>query len=226
MPGGRGQAPGGGGQMPGNDGQMSGDGEQAPGGGEQMPGSEGQAPGDGGLELNDDRQNTSSSGQVSSASETPNINIYGGNVYINSNGDGVDSNGNITVYDGQLIVDGPASSMNGALDSGAENGGTLLIYGGTVFAGGTSAMVETFSSQSEQTSFLAMLGSGYKADSEITILDSQGTEIFHHIPASAGTSLVFSSPQLEKDGIYTLLIDDDSYEIKLTGISTRLNLRR
>ena len=158
--------------------------------------------------------------------EMPNLNIYGGDLYVNSDGDGIDSNGNLTVYGGTVVVDGPAGSMNGALDAGTENGGTLMIYGGTVFAGGTSSMAETFSSKSEQPSFHVLLSVGYKAESEITVQGSDGEELFHHIPASSGTSIVFSSPELEADGIYTLQVDDNSYEIVMTGISTKISLRR
>ena len=87
-------------------------------------------------------------------------------------------------------------------------------------------MAETFSSKSEQPSFHVLLSVGYKAESEIAVQGSDGEELFHHIPASSGTSIVFSSPELEADVIYTLQVDDNSYEIVMTGISTKISLRR
>lgn len=44
------------------------------------------------------------------------IRITGGVLYINAQGDGVDSNGALYVSGGKTYVDGPENSGNGALD--------------------------------------------------------------------------------------------------------------
>ena len=51
--------------------------------------------------------------QADTASDTPNLNIEGGTIYVNAQGDGLDSNGNITVSGGYTVVDGPENNGNG-----------------------------------------------------------------------------------------------------------------
>lgn len=58
--------------------------------------------------------------------------ISGGSTEINASGDGVDSNGNIIMDDGSLVIFGPTDDENGAIDyngSFSMNGGTLIALG-------------------------------------------------------------------------------------------------
>ena len=48
------------------------------------------------------------------------LNISGGLVYVDSQGDGLDSNGNMTIDGGTVLVNGPTNSGNGAIDSNGE----------------------------------------------------------------------------------------------------------
>lgn len=60
--------------------------------------------------------------------------INGGNIKVNANGDGLDSNGSIYITGGTILVAGPTSSGNGALDYDNEcvvTGGDLIVYGST-----------------------------------------------------------------------------------------------
>ena len=164
--------------------------------------------------------------KANTPTETPNLIFNGGYVYVNANGDGVDSNGNILMTGGTLVVDGPTSNWNGPIDAGTENGGTIIITGGTAFAGGASGMAESFNSKSEQVSFIALLSTSYKKGSEIRILDPEGRELFAHTAASGGNSIVFSCAELESGQTYVLEIDGEPYDVPLTGISTRVNARR
>lgn len=68
--------------------------------------------------------------------------IGGGYLYINASGDGIDSNGNIAMTDGCVIVCGPTNSANGALDCG-DRQNTITISGGTLIALGATGMMET-----------------------------------------------------------------------------------
>ncbi|MBR0281190.1 MAG: carbohydrate-binding domain-containing protein [Oscillibacter sp.] len=64
------------------------------------------------------------------------INIMGGNVYVNADGDGLDSNGALTLTGGNIEVWGQSSGDNEPLDSD----GTLTVNGATVFAAGCAGM--------------------------------------------------------------------------------------
>ena len=60
------------------------------------------------------------------------IEINGGNIYINADGDGLDSNGRLIINGGEIYVDGPENNGNGALDCGINatiNGGILVAAG-------------------------------------------------------------------------------------------------
>lgn len=58
------------------------------------------------------------------------IQINGGTVALDSQGDGVDSNGNVEITGGTLLVNGPSSDGDGAFDYDGEatiSGGTVLV---------------------------------------------------------------------------------------------------
>lgn len=68
------------------------------------------------------------------------LDIAGGKVYIvTEKGDGIDSNGSLTVSDGEIEVYATSSGDNAPLDSD----GTFAITGGTVLAVGNSGMAQT-----------------------------------------------------------------------------------
>ncbi len=62
----------------------------------------------------------------------------GATVYVNSEGDGVDSNGNITMDGGELVVCGPSSGGNGSLDFD----GKFTFTGGNLLAVGSNSMAQ------------------------------------------------------------------------------------
>ena len=65
------------------------------------------------------------------------IQINGGTVALDSQGDGVDSNGNVEITGGTLLVNGPSSDGDGAFDYDGE----ATISGGTVLMAGASRAV-------------------------------------------------------------------------------------
>ena len=67
------------------------------------------------------------------------LNICGGNWYINADGDGLDSNGDINVSGGYTEVFGSSMGDNAALDYG-DNGCSFNVTGGTLIGVGMSQM--------------------------------------------------------------------------------------
>jgi len=131
------------------------------------------------------------------------IHIYGGDLYVNSQGDGIDSNGDLYIDGGTIVVDGPENNGNGALDKG----GVAVISGGSVIAVGASGMAETFSQDSEQYSVLYNFETTLSAGTEITITDSDGNKLMEYTMTKTGNSVVFSSDEL-KEGDYTITAGD------------------
>ena len=135
--------------------------------------------------------------------------ITGGKITVNADGDGLDSNGNLRVEDGDITVNGPSNGGNGALDIGTENGGAGVIAGGTLIALGTSSMTENFGSTSTQCAFLVTMNS-FGAGETITITDSQGNVLYTGVTVKSANSVVFSSADLVVGETYTVTIGSTS----------------
>ncbi len=66
-----------------------------------------------------------------------NIYIYGGDLYVNCDGDGLDSNGGLYLYGGTQAV---FSMRSGGDNSALDADGTVSIQGATIFTAGTTGM--------------------------------------------------------------------------------------
>ena len=128
------------------------------------------------------------------------LTITGGNIYINANGDGLDSNGYIYMSGGNVSIDGPLNGGNGALDYGIE----FKITGGTLIAVGSLGMAENVSDSSTQVSVRFNLSSKYNK----TITFGNIT----YTPQKEYQTIVISSPDLEKNKKYNLSIDGKTIE--------------
>lgn len=150
----------------------------------------------------------------------PELTVSGGTVTVNAQGDGLDSNGNLTVQGGTVLINGPSGGGNGALDYGAENGGSCTVSGGVVLALDSGSMAETFGEGSTQCSFRYGFGESFAAGDEIVVLDADGGELFRHRAVKSGSSVVFSAPGLVQGGVYTLRAGEQTVEITLDSVST------
>ena len=150
--------------------------------------------------------------------DLPVLLINGGSIYINAQGDGLDSNGNIVIGGGTLVIDGPSQNWNGSLDSGRERGGVITVNGGTLLAVGSTGMVELPDSGSSQCT--VSYAAAFKAGSVISITDSSGTVLAEHVCARSGGNIIFSSGDLELNGAYVLHLDGSDYDIVMTDTVT------
>ena len=178
-----------------------GDGNGGPGGGDGAPGGGNGGPGG---------SNGGPGGGMEEATDYNLIQISGGKIYINASGDGIDSNGNLTVTGGEIYVDGPTSGGDGALDCS----GTALISGGTVIAVGSSGMAENFDSSSAQGSMITTV-SDSMITGDITLTDSEGNTIVSYSPSKEYSSVVISCADLKEGETYTLVAGDTSTSVSL-----------
>jgi hypothetical protein len=146
---------------------------------------------------------------ASSDTTTATLTISGGNVYVNTRGDGLDSNGQMYIEGGTIIIDGPSDNGNGALD-GVSND-SLKVNGGTIIAIGSSGMATGFSGNSSQASLMLNLNGNASANTIIRILDEQGDVLFQHISTKAFSSIIFSCPELEAGNTYTVEVNGTEY---------------
>ena len=149
--------------------------------------------------------------------ELPTVTINGGNVYVNASGDGLDSNGDLTINGGVIRVDGPSDSMNAALDTGAENGGKLLVNGGELIAIGLSGMMEVPEAESEQVSISVVFTTYFGEDSEILVTDSSNKEVLRFTAIKRGNAVQVSGPQFKLNETYTFTCGDESIDIEVTA---------
>lgn len=164
-------------------------------------------------------QNSMGGGSAKKTEEMPNLEISGGNLVINADGDGLDSNGDLSITGGSIVVNGPENSGNGAIDAGSENGGSCTISGGTIIALGSAGMAEGFTEESKQYSFLHNFSTSFGKGSKIVIKDGDGKKLYQYTAEKNGSSIVFSCPELEKGKTYVVSVDGQEEEITMDSVA-------
>lgn len=141
------------------------------------------------------------------------IQINGGCIVLDAGGDGVDSNGSIEVTGGVLLVNGPASGDDAALDYDLS----ATITGGTVLMIGSSQMAQNFT-EGEQP-FIYSNVSGNAGDT-VALVDSDGNTIVSMTASRQFSMVLASSALLEEGGEYTIVVggvidgmNDDGYVV-------------
>ena len=144
------------------------------------------------------------------------ISITGGTITVDALGDGIDSNGSLSISGGITYVSGPTNSGNGGLDYN----GTAEITGGTIIVAGSTGMAQGFSDSSSQYSLLYNLTTSCEAGTEVKLTDQDGNVVISYTPNKEYQSVVISTPNLAKDKTYTLTCADQTAEITLSTVVT------
>jgi hypothetical protein len=141
------------------------------------------------------------------------LNITGGKIYVNAEGDGLDSNGTMTISGGEITVFGASNDGDSAIDyeTSAE------ISGGTLIAVGMSGMAESFEDTSSQCSILYDTSSQGNSGTEIKLTDSDGNTILSTTAVKKFDCVIFSSPDITSSGKYNVVIGSNTEEIKMSG---------
>lgn len=150
------------------------------------------------------------------------IYIANGDITVNAQGDGVDSNGWIKMEDGTLTIFGPTSGANGSLDS--ETG--VLILGGTVLAVGPVGMVETPSNNSSQCYININMSTTQNANTKITVYNENEEVIYEVSPTKRYQSVIISLKEFELNKKYIVVVGDQTYETTLEKIGTALGMNQ
>lgn len=146
------------------------------------------------------------------ADDSKEVVITGGTLSIDAEGDGLDSNGNVTMSGGIVIVNGPTQGGNGALDYN----GTFEITGGTLVAAGTTDMAMNVSGGT-QRSVAITFDQSQAADTLITLQDTEGNTLLSYAPSKDFQHVVISSPDLQSAD-YTLLSGGSNSETSVYGL--------
>ncbi|MBO1510761.1 carbohydrate-binding domain-containing protein [Metabacillus bambusae] len=133
-------------------------------------------------------------------SEEGKLLIEGGYLYVNADGDGLDSNTAIKMTGGTVLVYGPASSGNGSLDYDQS----FIIEGGTLVAAGSSGMAQGISEDSKQNAIMMTFTEFQEAGTTVYVEDSNGEQVFAIAPEKQYQTILISTPDLQNEQTYTL----------------------
>lgn len=132
------------------------------------------------------------------------IKISGGNLYINSSGDGLDANGTLEISGGYTVVVGPTQGDTATLDYDKSG----IVTGGTFIGTGAAGMAQSFS-DSDQGVIALQVGSR-AAGTEIVVKDAKGNVLMAHNPELGFAVVILSCSEMVKGETYTVYIGSDS----------------
>ena len=124
-----------------------------------------------------------------------------GTLTIDAEGDGIDSNGTVTISGGSLVVNGAVQDGNGPLDAA----GDITITGGRVWALGTSDLLQGFAQGSTQASITANIAG--TAGQTLIILDANGKEVTRQTASKDFQAVIMSSADLVDGQTYTIQVE-------------------
>lgn len=145
------------------------------------------------------------------ASSTGTVRISGGVISVDASGDGVDVNDDLEMTGGELYVNGPQSSGNGALDYD----GSFTLTGGTVIAVGAAGMAQGVSDPAIPGTAMNVSGSG-----ALEVLDNAGNVLVHFEPLRDYSHVVVYSDCFTDGESYTLTLGGESQTVQMTTDST------
>ena len=130
--------------------------------------------------------------------------IDGGTLTVDAEGDGLDANGSIEINGGTVVVNGPTSGANAALDyddNGKLNGGTVLFVD-------NGEMTMGFGSDSNQAFLMASVQG--TAGTTVEVVDSSGKTVASLKASKAFSTVLISIPEIKEGEKYTIKVGSNS----------------
>ena len=136
--------------------------------------------------------------------------LNGGYIHILAGGDGVDSNGDLTINGGEIYIDGPSDNGNSAIDYGDRSSG--YVNGGMLVAIGSSGMAEGMSDSSKQKVLMVKSGEQMEAG-DVVLTDSEGNVIVSYTALKSYDCVIISTAEVESGATYTLTTSGTTTEV-------------
>ncbi len=134
------------------------------------------------------------------------INVNGGSWTVNSNDDGLDSNGNVTINGGVMEVFSSSQADNNAVDYGSENRGRFIYTGGTLLAVGKNGM------QTQETpdegNFVIFLNLNVQKDSPIVFKDEDGNVLYSSLGVKYANCVLYCGEDIKNGETYSVTVGD------------------
>ena len=129
------------------------------------------------------------------------ITVNGGTLTVNASGDGLDSNGALTINGGTVYVSGPTGDGNGTFDCD----GVFTINGGVVLGTGSSGMLKTPTTDSKQNT-ISVSCTGSAGDT-VEVKDADGNTLVFAVAPKSFTNVTFSTPDITEGETYTVYVN-------------------
>ncbi len=127
------------------------------------------------------------------------LNIKGGKVTVNAEGDGIDVNGKIVMSGGQVIVYGTDNKDDGMIDFDK----TFEFTGGTLVCAGQPYMLQRVTSSNKPSIYVSDFNIPENTDVEIT--DSKNEKLIEFTNPNSFTTVYMVSDKLKDGGTYNLV---------------------
>lgn len=155
--------------------------------------------------------------QPQDENSTGTIFIEDGEIYVDADGDGLDSNGSIMMTGGTVYIEGPVNDGNGILDYNTE----FVMSGGSLVGAGSSGMLQSISDSSGQPGMAVVFSSTQTAGTKVVITDKDGKEIASCTPSKSFSAVVVSNDKLQLGETYSISLNGTEYTtMELTSVST------
>lgn len=138
------------------------------------------------------------------------IEISGGKITVYAGGDGIDSNGSLTISGGYVYVANPTAGDTSVLDADISP----IITGGTFISTGTSTMMAQRFGTSSTQGVIACATGTQSVGSSITVKDSSGNTVISYEAEYTCVLVIISSPDIVKGKTYTLTVGSASDSIQ------------
>lgn len=136
--------------------------------------------------------------------------LNGGYIHILAGGDGVDSNGDLTINGGEIYIDGPSDNGSSAIDYGDRS--SAYVNGGMLVAIGSSGMAEGMSDSSKQEVLMVKLGEQMEAG-DVELTDNEGNVIVSYTALKSYDCVIISTAEVESGATYTLTTSGTTTEV-------------
>lgn len=164
---------------------------------------------------NDSSAMTGRPGMNNFGGSTGSLEINGGYIYMNASGDGLDSNGNIVINDGFIIVDGPENSGNGAMDYDSS----CEIKNGFLLAVGYGQMAQ-MPNNADINCVMIGFNNVINAGDMVNIKNSIGEDLLTYSGAKSYNNLVLCTSMFETGKEYIISTGGTCDGTALDGVCT------
>jgi hypothetical protein len=137
------------------------------------------------------------------------LEINGGEIFVNASGDGLDSNGDLTVNGGSTYV-----IQNGGANGAIDYNGIGTINGGSLIAVGSSDRLQGLDSTTQGTILTTVTNDG-----KVILTDSDSNEIINLATDSSYQSVFISTENIELNQTYTLTTGSISSNVEMTSLN-------